>query len=108
MLRADPGSQDRSRELLPGSFICFPTLHHPVLMLWVDSLGVIRGEPSSSLDWDLQRNEFSEEVTSPQRADSCHTSALPQVYVLGLVPWERKNTAGTARCGPVPGLGWGM
>lgn len=93
MLRADPGNQDRSRELLPGSFICFPTLHHHLLLiLWADSLGVIRGEPSSSLDWDLQRNEFSDEVTSPQRADSCRASALPQVYVLGLVPWKRKNT----------------
>lgn len=91
MLRAAPGSQDRSRELLPGSFICFPTLHHLLLMLWADSLGVIRGKPSSSLDWDLQRNEFPDEVTSPQRADSCHSSALPQVYVLGLVPWKRKK-----------------
>lgn len=92
MLRADPGSQDRSRELLPRSFICFPTLHHQLLLiLWADSLGVIRGKPSSSLDWDLQRNEFPDEVTSPQRADSCHTSALPQVYVLGLVPWKKEK-----------------
>lgn len=66
MLRADPGSQDSSKELLPGSFICFPTLHQLLLILWADSLGVIRGEPSSSLDWDLQRNKFPDEVTSPQ------------------------------------------